>query len=724
MIAELGHFALALALAVAVVQAVLPLWAAVRPSHGAEDGAHDGTGHAVAARTPWLLQLARPAARVQFALLAVAYAALTACFLGHDFSVALAAQHSNSALPWYYRITAVWGNHEGSVLLWALVLAGWSAAVSWRCRALDERTVAQVLAVMGCISVGFLLFTLAVSNPFLRMLPAPDDGRDLNPLLQDPGMIIHPPLLYMGYVGLAVPFAFAVSALISGRLDAAWARWSRPWTTAAWCFLTCGIALGSFWAYYELGWGGWWFWDPVENASFMPWLVATALMHSLAVTEKRGTLKGWTVLLAIMAFALSLLGTFIVRSGVLTSVHAFATDPARGVFILLFLAAVAGGSLALYAWRAPTLAAGEAASFTAVSRESLLLANNALLLVAAAAVLLGTVYPLAIEALNLGKLSVGPPYFEAVFVPLIAPAIFLMGVGPLARWRHASAWGLALQLRWAAGVSVASALAAMLLLWRLAPMAGLGALMAAWGAFTAVQQLVQRLREHPARGGWRAWRAQSGGFWGMLVAHFGIAVFIAGVTAVGSLQSERDLRMAPGEHAELAGYRFALEGIERTQGPNYLALTATMRVTRDGHTVALLHPQRRHYTTTRMPMTEVALDRGVWRDLYVALGEPIVNGNAASPDAPTFSVRIHHKPLVNWIWGGCVLMALGGLMAAMDARYRRRSARAAAASARAAPGASAGHPDSSGLPASPVAAVSPAAPALRTTASRVPGVRS
>ncbi len=659
MIAELGHFALALALAVTLLQAVLPLVGALRSR---------APGRADASLA--LIALARPAARVQCALLLLSYAALTACFVGHDFSVSLVAQHSNSALPWYYRITAVWGNHEGSVLLWALVLSGWGAAVSVWCRALDERTVAQVLAVMGAIGTGFLLFTLAVSNPFVRTLPAPPDGRDLNPLLQDPGMIIHPPLLYMGYVGLAVPFAFAVSALLSGRLDAAWARWSRPWTTLAWCFLTCGIALGSFWAYYELGWGGWWFWDPVENASFMPWLVATALMHSLAVTDKRGALKGWTALLAIVAFALSLLGTFIVRSGVLTSVHAFASDPARGVFILLFLALVVGAALALYAWRAHAVGLG--ARFGAVSRESLLLANNALLLVATAAVLLGTMYPLVIEALDLGKLSVGPPYFVAVFVPLVAPAIFLMGVGPLAQWREASAVDLARKLRWAAGVSVASALLSMLALGRLAPMAGLGAMLAVWVAFTAAQQLVQRLREHPARGGWRAWRAQSGGFWGMLVAHFGIAVFIAGVTAVGTLQTERDLRMTPGEHADVGGHRFIFDGVQRTQGPNYLALTGTVRVLRDGREIAVLHPQRRHYTSTRMPMTEVALDRGLWRDLYVALGEPIVDGNGKGENVAAFSMRIHHKPLVNWIWGGCVLMALGGVIAALDARYRRR----------------------------------------------------
>ncbi len=645
MIVELGHLALILALGTAMAQAVLPLW-----------GAH--TGQLALAR------FARPAARVQFALLLLAYAALTWAFIANDFSVALAAKHSNSSLPAIYRITAVWGNHEGSILLWALILAGWTAAVARFSRTLDEAMAARVIGVMGFISTGFLLFTLAVSNPFERLLPAAADGRDLNPLLQDPGMVIHPPLLYMGYVGLAVPFAFAVAALLAGRLDAAWARWSRPWTTAAWCFLTLGIALGSFWAYYELGWGGWWFWDPVENASFMPWLVATALIHSLSVTEQRGALKVWTALLAIIAFSLSLLGTFIVRSGVLSSVHAFATDPARGLFILGFLVVVVGGSLSLFAWRAPRVGLG--GSFEPVSRESLLLANNLLLSVAAAAVLLGTLYPLVLDALGGGKISVGPPYFQSVFVPLVTPALFLMGVGPLARWRAAPVPDLSRRLQWAAGASIASAALAPLVLQAWTPLVGLGLLLAVWIAatsFTAAWERVRPQAGQPPR--WRSrLRALAGSTGGMLLAHLGVAVFVAGVTVVGGFASERDLRMGPGETAEIGGLRFRLDGLAQREGPNYLALQATLTVTQDGQPVATLRPERRVYTVSRMPMTEVAIDRGFTRDLYVALGDSLGDG--------AFSVRIHHKPLVNWIWGGCLLMALGGCMAAGDRRYRVR----------------------------------------------------
>jgi cytochrome c-type biogenesis protein CcmF len=577
--------------------------------------------------------------------------------------VLLAAQHSNSNLPLVYRVTAVWGNHEGSIHLWSLILAGWTLAVSIFSRQLDDRMVARVLGVMGVISCGFLLFTLLTSNPFERLLPAAPDGQDLNPLLQDPGMIIHPPMLYMGYVGFVVAFAFAIAALLSGRLDTAWARWSRPWTTVAWCFLTAGIALGSFWAYYELGWGGWWFWDPVENASFMPWLVGTALIHSLAVTEKRGGFKMWTALLAILTFSLSLLGTFIVRSGVLSSVHAFASDPARGVFILGFLALVVGGSLTLFAWRAPRVGLG--GTFAPISRESMLLANNVLLVVAAAAVLLGTLYPLVIDALGLGKLSVGPPYFSAVFVPLIAPALFLMGVGPLARWREASAADLTRRLRWAIGVSLASAVVALLVLGHWTPMTGLGLLLAVWVASTAILNLVTRLREHPAPG-WRArLAAQPGSYYGMLLAHFGVSVFIVGVTVVSSFQSENDVRMEPGDNASVGGYRFQLEAINPITGPNYTAARATVTVTQDGAPVAVLYPERRIYTVSRMPMTEVAIDRGIRRDLYVALGEPV--------SATAWSIRLHHKPMVNWIWGGCALMALGGVLAVLDRRYRALS---------------------------------------------------
>jgi cytochrome c-type biogenesis protein CcmF len=651
MIPELGHFATVLALVMALVQGILPL-------AGAQTG-----------RTPWMA-LAKPAATAQFGLLLFAYACLTHAFVTSDFSVALAANHSHTALPLMYRVSAVWGNHEGSILLWSMILAGWTFAVAHASRQLDAPMLARVLGVMGLVSVGFLLFTLLTSNPFERGFPAPLDGQDLNPLLQDPGMAIHPPMLYMGYVGFVVAFAFAVAALLAGRLDAAWAHWSRPWTTLAWCFLTAGIALGSFWAYYELGWGGWWFWDPVENASFMPWLVGTALIHSLSVTEKRGGFKLWTALLAILAFSLSLLGIFIVRSGVLSSVHAFATDPARGVFILIFFAIVVGGSLTLFAWRAPRLGSG--GQFELLSRESLLLANNVLLVVAAAAVLLGTLYPLLIDALGMGKLSVGPPYFNAVFVPLIAPALFLMGVGPLARWRKAGALDLARQLRWAVGVSVASAVVAPLVLQAWTPLTGLGLLLAVWVGATAVLNLVQRLKAHPA--GWfKALRAQPGSYLGMLLAHFGVAVFIAGVTVVSSFESENDVRMEVGQSAEVGGHSFRLDDMDLVQGPNYTSARATISVTRNGEAVATLHPERRIYTVSRMPMTEVAIDRGVTRDLYVALGEPV--------SAIAWSVRLHHKPLVNWIWGGCLFMALGGLLAVADRRYRVRQTRKAVANA-------------------------------------------
>ena len=641
MIPELGHFALILALAVALALSVVPLLGA----------AHNNRS---------MMALARPCARAQFLFVVLAYAALTQAFVGNDFSVLYVAQHSNSSLPLVYRVTAVWGGHEGSILLWVLILSGWTLAVSVFSKQLDEPTVARILGVMGIISTGFLLFTLFTSNPFTRLLPAAPDGQDLTPLLQDPGMVIHPPMLYMGYVGFVVAFAFAIAALLAGRLDAAWARWSRPWTTVAWCFLTCGIALGSFWAYYVLGWGGWWFWDPVENASLMPWFAGTALMHSLSVTEKRGGFKMWTALLAIITFSLSLLGTFIVRSGVLTSVHAFASDPTRGVFILSFLAFVIGGSLALFAWRAPKVGVGGA--FEPVSRESMLLANNVLLIVACAAVMLGTLYPLVIDALGLGKLSVGPPYFNAVFVPLMAPALFLMGVGPMARWRKAGAIDLAKRLRWAAAVSLAAALLAPLLLGHWTPMIGFGLLLAAWVASTAALNLFTRLRDHPATGLAQRLRAQPGSYYGMLLAHFGVAVFIVGVTIVGGYAVEKDVRMEPGDTVEVGGYVFRLERMSERSGPNYTAVRATLSVTDNGRALTELNPERRVYTVTRTPLTETAIDRGFTRDLYVALGEPV--------SATAWGMRVYYKPMVGWIWGGCLLMALGGLLAVLDRRYR------------------------------------------------------
>src|SRR5712692_6141954 len=534
MIPELGQFALSLALVLAALQAIFGL---------------QGT---------WM-GFARPAAQAQALLVAFAFGCLTYAFVANDFSVAYVAEHSNSALPLHYRIAGVWGGHEGSLLLWALMLGVWMTAVSVFSGHLPEEMTARVLGVMGIVSTGFLAFMLFTSNPFDRLLPPAMDGRDLNPLLQDPGMVLHPPMLYMGYVGFSVAYAFAVAALISGKLDAAWARWSRPWTTVAWMFLTLGIALGSGWAYYELGWGGWWFWDPVENASFMPWLVGTALIHSLAVTEKRGAFRSWTVLLAIVAFALSLLGTFLVRSGVLTSVHAFAVDPRRGIFILGLFTVLIGGALVLYAWR--TLRIGLGGAFEPVSREAFLLTNNILLVTAAGAVFLGTIYPLVIDALGAGKLSVGPPYFEAVFVPLMAPALFLMGIGPLARWKKASLPELAVLLRWSLAVSLAVGLLLPLALGEWHAMVGFGLALAVWVASSAFLA-------------WKKRPTHSRAHLGMVVAHLGVAVFVVGVTLVKGYEAEKDLKMKPGDSVELAGYTFLLEDVSAADGPNYRAARA------------------------------------------------------------------------------------------------------------------------------------------------------
>ena len=639
MIPELGNFALMLATVVALVQGVLPL-----------------TGTLVAnPQTQISLQsLARPAAALQFALVAFAFGALATSFLSNDFSVLYVSQHSNSLLPKPYQFAAVWGGHEGSLLLWVLMLTLWSVAVALFSRSLPLDMVARVLGVLGLISVGFLLFILTTSNPFERLLPAALDGRDLNPLLQDPGLVIHPPMLYMGYVGMSVAFAFAVAALLSGRLDAAWARWSRPWTVIAWAFLTFGIGLGSWWAYYELGWGGWWFWDPVENASLMPWLVATALIHSLMATEKRGSFKAWTVLLAIAAFSLSLLGTFLVRSGVLTSVHAFATDPKRGVFVLLFLAVVVGSSLTLFAWRAPRVTLG--GRMELVSRESFLLANSVLLVVATAAVLLGTIYPLVIDALNLGKLSVGPPYFNAVFAPLLVPAIFLIIPGSVARWRDANVREIAYTLRW-------TALGALLLGIGLPFVWGawtwgsaLGLFLGAWVALGTLQQVWVRVRK-PGRIG--------ASFWGQQIAHFGMAVLVVGVTGVKSYEVERDVRMHVNDVVTIAPYTFRLKSLDEVMGPNYKATRADVEVLRDGQLLEVLQPEKRRYFSSAMPMTEAAIDSGFMRDLYVSLGEPL------NDTRTEWSVRVYFKPFVPWLWAGVLLMVLGGVLAAVDRRYRK-----------------------------------------------------
>src|SRR5882672_8712338 len=621
MIPEIGQFALILALLLALTQATLPLLGAARGNRN------------------WIA-VAAPAGQAQFIFVAIAFCCLGYSFITNDFSVLNVATNSNSQLPLHYRLAATWGSHEGSLLLWTLMLGIWTVAVSLFSRHLPDEMVARVLSVMGIISIGFLLFMLTTSNPFARLIPAPVDGRDLNPLLQDPAMVAHPPMLYMGYVGFSVAFAFAISALISGRLDATWARWSRPWTTVAWMFLTIGIALGSWWAYYELGWGGWWFWDPVENASFMPWLVGTALIHSLAVTEKRGGFKSWTVLLAIGAFSLSLLGTFLVRSGVLTSVHAFATDPKRGIFILGFLTFVIGGSLALYAWRAKQVGLGS--KFEVLSRESLLLTNNVLLIVAAGSVLLGTLYPLFIDALNLGKLSVGPPYFNTVFVPLMAPAAFLIGVGPIARWKQAKIPELAVRLRLAFGLSLVTAILLPFVIggwkWR----ASLGLLLSCWIVASSLQNIWSRVHSQSGESSlFSKLKAPSRSYYGMHLAHLGVAVFIAGLTVVTSYQTEKDVKMNIGDTVSVGGYQFRLNTLTQYQGPNFQAVRGDMAVTRNGEPVSVMYPEKRAFTVSGNATSETAIDRSVWRDLYLSLGDEVPGGG--------WTVRVYHKPLVNWI---------------------------------------------------------------------------
>ena len=644
MIPEIGNFSLMLALCLALVQGILPIVGSYRGDER------------------WMA-LARPAAAGQFVFVSTAFACLIYAFVSNDFSVSYVASNSNSMLPVYYRIAGTWGGHEGSLLLWVWMLVMWTYAVSLFSRQLPDETVARVLGVMGLVSVGFLCFMLFTSNPFDRLLPGAPDGRDLNPLLKDFGMIIHPPLLYMGYVGFSVAFAFAIAALMSGKLDAAWARWSRPWTLAAWGFLTLGIFMGSYWAYYELGWGGWWFWDPVENASFMPWLVGTALIHSLAVTEKRGSFKNWTVLLAIIAFSLSLLGTFLVRSGVLTSVHAFATDPRRGLFILVFLAIVIGGSLLLYAWRAPKVGLG--GKFSLFSRESMLLINNVLFLAAAGTVLLGTLYPLFLDALNLGKISVGPPYFEAVFVPLMIPVLVLMAVGPFVRWKHASFREVLHRLRWIAlGAGLFAVGAA--LMFEPSLMVGAGITLAVWIFLAGASHLLQRLRHAPAGTSlWKRIVSQPRSYWGMLLAHAGIGVFVVGVTLVKGFDSANDVSMRVGDTTSVGGYAFRFTDLKEIKGPNYVAARGTFEVTYGGAVIATMVPEKRHYAVQNMPMTEAAIDRGFTRDLYVSLGE------ATKQD--TWVVRVQHKPFVGWIWGGCLIIAFGGFLAASDRRYRMAS---------------------------------------------------
>lgn len=642
MLPELGQIALILALLVSLVQAVLPML-----------GAQRGIG-------PWMA-IARPAAYAQLLLVGLAFLILTHAFVVQDFSLRYVAENSNSLLPLGYRYSAVWGAHEGSLLLWALVLAAWTGAVARFSRALPAPVIARVLAVMGVVSVGFLAFLIFTSNPFARLLPAVAEGRDLNPLLQDPGLIIHPPMLYIGYVGFAVPFAFAIAALLDGKVDARWLRWTRPWTNIAWAFLTLGIALGSWWAYYELGWGGWWFWDPVENASFMPWLAGAALLHSQAVTEKRGSFRGWTLLLAIAAFSLSLLGTFLVRSGVLTSVHAFAADPSRGLFVLVFLGLVIGGSLLLYALRAPSSADDPGKPFEPASRETLLLINNLLLATACAMVLLGTLYPLLADALELGKISVGPPYFALMFVLLMTPLVLLLPFGPLFRWqREQPARPLAMLLPWL-GLALGAAIGAFFLApqgpWKVA--AGVGG--AVWVGAGTLRFVWTRLRGDGTR--------YTAEMLGMTLAHLGVAVFLVGALLVEGLSVQREVALAPGQSVDLGRYAFRFDRVAHRVGPNYEADYGTVTVFDRGRELTVLHPEKRAYASGGQVMTEAAIERGLSRDLYVALGESLGDG--------AWALRVHVKPFVRWVWAGALLMMLGGFVAAADRRFRPALAQAA-----------------------------------------------
>jgi cytochrome c-type biogenesis protein CcmF len=641
MLPELGQFALILAACLSLILAIVPLV-----------GVQKGVGSWIA--------LARPSAFGQLFFMILSYGILTTAFIQHDFSVLYVASNSNTHLPFMYLVAGVWGSHEGSLLLWALILSGWTSAVALFSKNLPTELVARVLSIMGAVAVGFLLFVIFTSNPFERLFPIPAEGRDLNPLLQDPGMAIHPPMLYMGYVGFSVAFAFAIAALMNGKLDAAWVRWTRPWTTTAWLFLTLGIVLGSWWAYYELGWGGWWFWDPVENASFMPWLVGTALIHSLAATEKRGMFKSWTILLSVFAFSLSLLGTFLVRSGVLTSVHAFASDPTRGIFILVFLGMVVGGSLLLFAIQAPKIQSE--GHFELVSRDALLLVNNVLLVATTATILLGTLYPLVIDALGLGKISVGPPYFNGVFIPLTAPLALFVGIGVLSRWRQDSAKRLWQLVMLPLGSSLVIGLVLAFLQTHFTWAAFIGLTLATWTMLGAGLGIYDRLRNKTDK--FAALLQTPLSVWAMTTAHLGIAIFIVGVTLVSTYSEEKDIRLAPNESLHLAGYDFLFHGVTPTKGANYDANQGHFTVTQNQKVVAELYPQKRIYQASGMPMTEAGIDASVTRDLFVALGESLGADGA-------WALRIYYKPFVRWIWMGGLFMAFGGLLAVMDKRYRR-----------------------------------------------------
>ena len=641
MIAELGNYALALSLAIAVLLAIFPLW-------GAEKG------------NAQLMALARPMTYGLFIVLSVSFGALFYLFAVNDFSVQYVVNNSNTTLPIYYRLSAVWGSHEGSLLLWIWLLSLWSAAVALFSKRLPQEAAARVLGIMGIISIGFLLFVLFTSNPFARTFPDfPVDGKELNPLLQDVGLIFHPPLLYMGYVGFSVAFAFSIASLMTGKLDTAWARWSRPWTMAAWIFLTLGIVLGSWWAYYELGWGGWWFWDPVENASFMPWLAGTALLHSLAVTEKRGSFKAWTVLLAILAFSLCLLGTFLVRSGILVSVHAFASDPTRGLYVLAYLIVVIGGSLTLYAYKGSQIRSRDNAE--RYSRESLLLLNNILLMTALCVVLLGTLLPLVHKQLGLGSISIGAPFFDQMFLIIMTPFALLLGIGPLVKWRRDQFSAIRTPVVVSVIIMLIAGFALPYLLQdKITASAVLGTMMTVIIVLLSLYEMHQRAthRDSFLQGITKLSRSH----WGMVLAHLGVAMTVWGIAFSQNYSVERDVRMNVGDSVQIADYDFTFKGISDANGPNYIGGKAQIDITRHGKPEATLFAEKRLYTVSKMPMTEAAIDWGFTRDLYVALGEKLDNN--------AWALRLYYKPFIRWIWLGGLFMALGGLLCMFDRRYR------------------------------------------------------
>ena len=641
MIAELGNYALALSLAIAVLLAIFPLW-------GAEKG------------NVQFMALARPMTYGLFLILSVSFGALFYVFAINDFSVQYVVNNSNTTLPIYYRLSAVWGSHEGSLLLWIWLLSLWSAAVALFSKRLPQEAVARVLGIMGIISIGFLLFVLFTSNPFTRTFPDfPVDGKELNPLLQDIGLIFHPPLLYMGYVGFSVAFAFSIASLMTGKLDTAWARWSRPWTMAAWVFLTLGIVLGSWWAYYELGWGGWWFWDPVENASFMPWLAGTALLHSLAVTEKRGSFKAWTVLLAILAFSLCLLGTFLVRSGILVSVHAFASDPTRGLYVLAYLIVVIGGSLTLYAYKGSQIRSRDNAE--RYSRESLLLLNNILLMTALCVVLLGTLLPLVHKQLGLGSISIGAPFFDQMFLIIMTPFALLLGIGPLVKWRRDQFSAIRTPVIASVIIMLIAGFALPYLLQdKLTVSAVLGTMMTVIIVLLSLYEMHQRATYRNTF--WRGITKLSRSHWGMILAHLGVAMTVWGIAFSQNYSIERDVRMNVGDTVQIAGYDFTFKGIRDANGPNYVGGKAQIDISRDGKYETTLYAEKRLYTVSKMPMTEAAIDWGFSRDLYAALGEKLDNN--------AWALRLYYKPFIRWIWLGGLFMALGGVLCMFDRRYR------------------------------------------------------